>query len=40
MWRVRSVGIAVGDFNGDGRPDLAVANSGDNTVGVFLSQCQ
>lgn len=28
--------IAVGDFNEDGRPDLAVANRGDNTVSVFL----
>ena len=28
--------VAVGDFNGDGIPDLAVANSGDNTVTVLL----
>jgi hypothetical protein len=28
--------IAVGDFNGDGKPDLAVANSNDNTVTVLL----
>ena len=29
-------GIATGDFNGDGRPDLAVANSGDGTVSQLL----
>ncbi len=28
--------VAVGDFNGDGIADLAVANSGDNTVSVLL----
>lgn len=27
---------AVGDFNGDGKPDLAVANSGDNNVTLLL----
>jgi hypothetical protein len=28
--------VAVGDFNRDGIPDLAVANAGDNTVSVLL----
>jgi hypothetical protein len=28
--------VAVGDFNGDGFPDLAVANSGSNDVSVLL----
>src|SRR5207249_660081 len=28
--------VAVGDFNGDGNPDLVVANSGSNTVSVLL----
>ncbi len=28
--------VAVGDFNGDGKPDLAVANYGDGTVSVLL----
>ncbi len=32
--------VAVGDFNGDGRPDLAIANGGDNTVVVLLNGCQ
>ena len=29
-------GVAVGDFNGDRKLDLAVTNSNDNTVGVLL----
>lgn len=28
--------VAVGDFNGDGKLDVAVANSGDNTVTILL----
>ena len=28
--------VAVGDFNGDGRPDLAVTNASDSTVSVLL----
>ena len=30
--------VAVGDFNGDGRPDLAVANLSSGSVSVFLNQ--
>ena len=29
-------GIAVADFNRDGRSDVAVANSGDGTMGILL----
>jgi hypothetical protein len=32
------VSVAVGDFNRDGAPDLAVANALDNTVSVLLNQ--
>jgi trimeric autotransporter adhesin len=32
-----SQSVAVGDFNGDGKPDLAVTNSGANGVNVFLN---
>src|SRR5215469_5518173 len=28
--------VAVGDFNGDGKPDLAVANFGSNNVTILL----
>jgi hypothetical protein len=30
--------VAVGDLNGDGKPDLVVADSGSNQVSVFLNQ--
>ena len=33
---VNPASIAVGDFNGDGVLDLAITNSGDNTVSVLL----
>jgi len=29
--------VAVADFNGDGKPDMAIANSGDNSVTVLLN---
>lgn len=32
----QSLGVAVGDFNGDGRADLVVSNSEDNTVSILL----
>ena len=32
----RPSSVAVGDFNGDGKPDLAVANERSNTVSVLL----
>ena len=31
------LGIATGDFNGDGKLDLAVANRSDSTVGILLN---
>jgi hypothetical protein len=32
--------IAAADFNGDGRADLVVANTGDRTLGILLSECR
>jgi hypothetical protein len=32
--------VAVGDFNGDGRQDLAVANRVSHDVSIFLRHCQ
>jgi hypothetical protein len=31
-------GVAVGDFNNDGRPDVTVSNRLDNTVSIFLGK--
>ena len=33
----RPVSVAVGDFNGDGVEDLAVANNGSNNVSVLIN---
>jgi hypothetical protein len=30
-------GVVAGDFNGDGKPDFATANPGDNDVAIKLS---
>ena len=34
------LGVAVGDFNGDSKSDLAIANYNSSTVSVLLSQCK
>jgi MBG domain-containing protein/VCBS repeat protein/Big-like domain-containing protein/BACON domain-containing protein/all-beta uncharacterized protein len=31
------LGVTTGDFNVDGKPDIAVANNGNNTLGVLLN---
>jgi hypothetical protein len=31
------ISVSIGDFNGDGKPDLAVANSGTTTISIFLN---
>ena len=36
-YRIR---IAVGDLDSDGRPDVVVANSGGNTLSLFLNKSQ
>ena len=33
-------GVAVGDFNGDQKPDLVEANANSTTVSVLLNQCK
>src|SRR5947209_4992435 len=34
----RPVGVAVGDFNADGKPDLAVANDSSDNVAILLGK--
>jgi hypothetical protein len=33
-------GIATGDFDGDGYPDVAVANADSDTISILLSRCE
>lgn len=33
------VDLAIGDFDRDGMPDVATANSGDNTLSIMLNRC-
>src|SRR5207249_1006621 len=35
----RPFAVAVGDFNGDGKPDLAVANDSSGIVTILLNTC-
>jgi hypothetical protein len=37
LWQIGN-GVAVGDFNGDNKPDLIVPIGGGNNVGVLLGQ--
>ena len=32
-------GVSIGDINGDGRPDIAVANSKNNSISIFNQAC-
>src|SRR5205085_3395076 len=32
-------GLAIGDLDGDGKPDLAASNRAENTVSVLLNRC-
>ena len=32
-----SISVSIGDFNGDGKPDLVVANSNSNNVSILLN---
>jgi hypothetical protein len=36
----RPVAVVIGDFNGDGQPDVATANAGSNNVSVLLNNNQ
>ena len=38
-WALVLISVAIGDFNGDGKQDLAVANLGSGTVSIRLGQC-